>query len=50
MADTRSDADYRRKVLKTPGTPIDLSDVFRIRHSTSGLNRPVGGRDKWKGN
>lgn len=49
MADTRGDRSFRVS-LGTPGTPIDLSDVYRIRHSTSGLARSVGGRDRWTGN
>lgn len=49
MADTRSDRAFRVS-LGTSGTAIDLSDVYRIRHSTSGLDRPVGGREKWVGN
>lgn len=49
MADTKSDRAFRVS-LGTPGTPIELSDVYRIRHSTSGLARTVGGRERWTGN
>lgn len=49
MADTRSDRALRVS-LGTPGTPIDLPGVYRLRHSTSGLDRPVGNREAWVGN
>lgn len=49
MSDTRSDRAFRAH-LGTPGTPLDLPGVFRIRHSTSGLNRGKGGVERWNGN
>lgn len=49
MADTRSDRAFRAS-LGTYGTPLDLPGVFRIRHSTSGLNRGKGGVERFTGN
>jgi len=49
MSDTKSDRAFRVH-LGTNGTPIDLPGVYRIRHSTSGLNRGKGGVERFTGN